>query len=459
MAQVQLPADMASVVIDLWRRSVSDRRSQFALWGAGNCLIYLALLLGVPTFPVFVGLFFITFLAHQPHKVLSPLTVLYIYYGAWFIFAPAVASLYIGVLDLVEYRMAFALAYSVFSTAVVSLVLGEALGLSSTRNLIRLPDISPAGLTTIIGALYVIASLSILGIIMRSGGLGPWLDNPGDAFLNRGGSGVFVVISHFSSLALAAATAYIAYRGRQWSLLLCFIAWVLVTSPVHGSKLQIGLLLLVAVMPWLVSSRFWSWKLAALLIGGVVIFLGGMFLRHQSILSSLGMVLSTANYFTALQNLAMSLRDFPTDFLSTFLLPFNKIGMLLGLQDSSAYFDMNHFLTDMYYPERWAMKATEQWPVETDLYLNFGFALGLPIIFVFFFLHGWLYGFAQKTNSVGAWFAVVMVVVGMISHLRGSLYNHVDFYMYPYIAVMFILMSGWQLFPDRSTNIGHYKTI
>lgn len=449
MSEMRLATDGVGFAGAAWRKLV-DPAGQMTFWVLGNGLICLALVLGAPVFQVFVALFVLTFFVHQPHKVLSPLTVLYIYYGAWFIFAPAVASIYSGVLNLNEYRLAFVLAHAVFSTAALALTAGEKLGLVAKGAPAELPDISPARLAMVIGVLYVIATASVLAIVMRSGGIQVWMDNPGDAFLNRGGTGAFVVISHFSSLALAACTAYAAYRGRRISLLACFVIWVLVTSPVHGSKLQIGLLLLVAAMPWLVSAKFWSWKLAVLLLGGVVLFIGGMFMRHQDIFRSVGMILTTANYFTALENLAVSLRDFPPNFMSTFFLPFNKIGMIMGIQDSSSYFDMNHFLTDIYYPSSWAMKATEQWPVETDLYLNFGFVLGLPLIFVFFFLHGWIYGHAQRVNSVGAWFAVVMITVGMISHLRGSLYNHVDFYMYPYILAMFFLMRGWKLFRPGS---------
>ena len=38
-----------------------------------------------------------------------------------------------------------------------------------------------------------------------------------------------------------------------------------------------------------------------------------------------------------------------------------------------------------------------------------------------------------------------MLTVGMISHLRGSLYNHVDLYLYPYILAAMIAMGGWKL--------------
>lgn len=55
-------------------------------------LIYQALILRADLSGVYIGLFFLTFLRHQPRKVLPPPTVLYIHYGARFV-----------VLDLVQY--------------------------------------------------------------------------------------------------------------------------------------------------------------------------------------------------------------------------------------------------------------------------------------------------------------------------------------------------------------------
>jgi hypothetical protein len=103
---------------------------------------------------------------------------------------------------------------------------------------------------------------------------------------------------------------------------------------------------------------------------------------------------------------------------------------------------MNHYLTDTYFPMYWASRATEQWPVETDLYLNFKFFGGLPLIAIYLLIVGYIYGVATKVNSLGHWLVAFLMSVFMISHLRGSLINHTDFYMYPYFVMVFLLFRN-----------------
>lgn len=415
----------------------------------GSTLIYGVYSLGLPTFPFFLALFGVTALIHRPRFALSPLTVLYLYYAAWFVAAPAFAEIYKGDLGLPEYNLAFAFAYSTLGLAAMAIQWGESIALrqpSLPSWFNRLPAApSDKALYIIIALLYALASAAVAMIVLRSGGIERWMANPGAAFLARGGTGAFVILSHFSSLALAAISGYVAFRNRNYWPVAIFLVWLSATFPVHGSKLQIALLITMVLSPWIFRARFLSWITAALVAGGGAVFLGGMLLRHHNLLSSWEKVVSTLNYFTALENLAMSVRDLAPGFLQTFFMPFNKIGMLLGLVPADSYFDMNHYLTDLYYPGKWARRATEQWPVETDMYLNFFFVGGLPIVFLFFAAHGYLFGLAKRLNSMGSLFAVTMITIGMISHLRGSIYNHVDFYLYPYILLMFLLMLNWNI--------------
>ena len=340
----------------------------------GHCLIYVLYFLDQQTFPVFIILYSLLFFFCQPTRVLSPLTMLYLYYGAWFIFAPATAPIYIGQLKVPEYRLSFAFAFSVFSIAALSLVWGERLGRKTIFPPIALPDLPSKKITPVLLALYALSTAAVLAVVVGSGGFKTWISNPGDAFLNRSGTGAYVILSHFSSLLLAMITGVSAYRWKRYWLLVLFCAWVAITSPVHGSKMQISLLLILSFSPWLVSAKFWSWKLAAFLGLGVAIFVLGMLFRHQNILSTWETMLSTANYFTALQNLAISIRDFEPDFITTFFLPFNKIWITLGWIDSSSYFDMNHMLTDTYYPDRWAMLGSK--PIDhVDLLRQIGFKI------------------------------------------------------------------------------------
>lgn len=404
---------------------------------------------GIPSHSYFLVIFALTVVAYPPKFALSPLSFLYLYYGIWFAIAPGIATTYVGKLARPEYSLAFALAYVTFGLCAFAIVIGERL----SAQLMELPKWTqhlpspPRSRTAlwVIALLYVVSTTAVILIVLRSGGFETWIANPGDAFLNRGGTGMFVVLSHFASLTLAALTGYLAYREQKYWLLVPFLAWVVVTSPVHGSKLQIALLIVVALSPWLIRARFVSWTTAALVIGGTVVFFAGMLMRHQDIFQSWSTIVTTMNYFSALENLAVSLRDLAPGLMQTFFMPFNKVGMLLGMFPADSYFDMNHYLTDIYYPEKWAIKATEQWPVETDLWLNFYFVGGLPLVFLFFTAHGYLFGLAKRMNTMGTVFAITMIMMGMVSHLRGSLYNHVDFYLYPFIAVAALAMLQWPL--------------
>jgi hypothetical protein len=437
----------------------SERTPTFVLgFGvvAAALVMCTAYLLGLPTSPLFVVLFLALLACAPPTYAVSPLTMIYFYYGLWFVIAPRISNAYAGhTLDLVEYRLAFCFAFCTFATAVLAARLGTQSGVSQRRShepqtrhdaprtARHLPQIS---LPTVIVLVAVASTVFVYWIVAASGGLQRWISAPGDAFLGRQGSGVFVVASHFCSQIFAALVGYYAYTRRVIWPLAAFIAWLALTSPVHGSKMQISLLLLLMLLPWLRSLPLVSFGAAAVFAGVTASILIGFQLRGFDFSDSSRLVGYFA-YFSALENLAMSLRDFDPDFLLTFFLPFNKLFSPVGLSDPKLYFDMNHLLTDIYLPHTWAIRATEQWPVETDLYLNFYFFGGLPLVFGYFFLCGWIDGISRRDQCLGAYFVVIMTTVQILSHLRGSLYNHIDFYMVPYLIISYFLLRKLR-FPE-----------
>jgi hypothetical protein len=423
---------------------------------AGALVMCTAYVLGLPTSPLFVVLFLAILAIAPPAYAVSPLTMIYFYYGLWFVIAPSISNSYAGrTLDLEEYRLAFCFAFCTFATAVLAARLGTQSGLRhrrshEARTLYNAPQTAPRlaqiSLPTVIVLVAVASTVFVYLIVAASGGLERWMSAPGDAFLGRQGSGVFVVASHFSSQVLAALVGYYAYTRRVVWPLAAFIAWLALTSPVHGSKMQISLLLLLMLLPWLRAMPLVSFGAAAVFAGVTASILIGFQLRGFDFSDSSRLV-GYFVYFSALENLATSLRDFDPDFLLTFFLPFNKLLTPVGLSDPKLYFDMNHLLTDIYLPHNWAMRATEQWPVETDLYLNFYFFGGLPLVFGYFFLCGWIEGVSRRDQCLGAYFVVIMTTVQILSHLRGSLYNHIDFYMVPYLIISYFLLRKLR-FPD-----------
>lgn len=415
----------------------------------GLIVVWTMYLVNGPTFVVFSLFFFLILIAKPPKCAFSPLSVFYAYYGVSYILAPMFADRYSNVLQLKEYSLSLAFAFTVFTLGVLSIQLGEFIALRKSKSVERAPmsigtwASDQETLKKLIAVLYVTSTLLIVAIVLSSGGIDRWWSGPGAAFLNRAGSGPYVVLSHFSSVMLALLVGYMSFVRKSLKYLLFFVVWLFLTSPVHGSKLQISLLVLLVALPWLKNLALFKAKALSMYITLVGIFLAGLIIRQPNA-SAMSIVKSSLNYFSVLENLAISVRDFQPDILKTFFLPFVKFQTPIGLAQANMYYDMNHFLTDKYYPQTWAIRATEQWPVETDLYLNFKFFGGLPLVALYLFICGYVYGRAVKEDSLGHWAAAFLMTVFMFSHLRGSLINHTDFYMYPFIFFVFYILRNFQ---------------
>ncbi|MFN3453898.1 MAG: polymerase [Pseudobdellovibrio sp.] len=419
-----------------------------------NLIVYILGLLGVwgtyftsgPTFYVFVVFFLVHFILYPAKRAFSPLSIFYAYYGLWYVVAPLYAGRYQDKLFLAEYSLSVAMVYTVFGLGILAIRLGAKSGQKCADLKLCAKDENPQhfsykvdNLKYVISFLYVTSTVLVFMIIYSSGGVTKWIENQGDAFLNRAGSGVYVVLSHFSSILLALLSGYFAYNQRRILYLYLFFVWVFLTCPVHGSKMQISLLIILACLPWLREMRLKSFR--SMLLYGllVVVFLVGLYSRSQHV-DFATVAKSSLNYFSTLENLAVSVRDFEPSFLKTFFLPFEKFKTPIGLSRPDLYYDMNHYLTDIYYPEAWKIRATEQWPVETDMYLNFKFYFGLPLVFFYLWILGYFYGRAIKKNNLGQWGVSFLMTITMISHLRGSLINHIDFYMYPFILILYVIL-------------------
>ncbi|AEJ18681.1 hypothetical protein [Gracilinema caldarium] len=228
-----------------------------------------------------------------------------------------------------------------------------------------------------------------------------------------------------------------------------FLGWLIVISPVHGSKLQIAMFLVIAFLPWLRNLKILDKRIILLTVALTAIFIAGLLFRGFDLRKPQQLVSGIFYYFNTLDLLVVAVRDFRPSFLTTFFLPFNKFLTPFGLSNPNLYYDMNHFLTAMYFPEAWQIRATQQWPVETDLYLNFYFFGGLWIFFLYMYWLNKLCRYLESRNDLGGWLASFWLTMILISHLRGSLYNHTDFYVFPMILMVYLLLKRYKFDPAQ----------
>ncbi|MDQ2164210.1 MULTISPECIES: O-antigen polymerase [Vibrio] len=417
---------------------------KFSYSVVGVIFVWMSINSDFSSFYVFSFFFITTILLNIPRDILSPLNILFAYYGLWFFLSPLLGSGYSDeLLNSYDYRVSIGLVFTNFIICLYGIKFGILIGKSINTNPQFFAIDKDSTFRKILG-LYFLSSLMIFMIINSSGGINVWLDNPGDAFLNRAGSGVYVILSHFSSIILSSLVGLYAYKYKSFSMWLIFFVWLLLTSPVHGSKFQISLLFILSLLPWLRERKTFSLTSILLVTSFLMIFLLGMIFRDADI-TNVDKLFNLFNYFSTLHNLAISVSDFEPGSEFTFWLPFNKFLSPFGLDSGVEYYDMNHYLTDIYYPQAWEIRATEQWPVETDLYLNFYFFAGLPFIFFYMVAIGAIYKRSIVTSSFGISIVSLLMTIFMISHLRGSLYNHTDFYMIPYMVIIFLIFRYYKI--------------
>lgn len=430
-------------------RTLIDFSLALALTLLGTLVLWAGYVFGVSSLPVYAVLWFALVLLARPRLLLSPLAVIHVYYFIFFLVAPTFALNHEGD-DFASFPfyLAYGMIFMTHAVASCGALIGERSGLRRSLEVkcrFDCGQVDPRNLRIVINSLFVLSTVLVGTIVQVSGGLGYWIDAPGDAFLNRSGSGVFVVLSHFTTFCLASLVGYYSYVTQRRTPLLYFFLWLVITSPVHGSKQLISLFLILSLTPWVRAWRVGSTSAVLLSLTLLTVFFFGLYLRNISWITPEEAVPYALNYFTTLRNLVMLYEDFEPGFLQTFFLPFNKFLTPFGLSDPTLYYDMNHLLTDKYFPEAWEIRATEQWPVEADLYLNFFFIFGLPLPFIYTYLIGRVYARAKLTNNLGIWVVSMLLVLSITSHLRGSIYNHVDFYLYPMFFLVYLLLKRYSL--------------
>ena len=390
-------------------------------------------------------------------KLVSPKSILYFYYLVWFVVAPLLASRYRNVFTSPnDLNYSYLMLSICFLIARLSIDLGQYFGgkvrmrSTSDENVAR-HSLSPILIFT---SIFLSASICFILVMASSGGIVQWVGDPGNAFLNRAGSGFYVVLGHFFTYLASAYAGYIYFVSRfGWSKLagVIFVVWLFLFSIVIGSKYQLLLFILTFLTPLCYKRKLLSRLGFYISCLGIVVFILGLWSRNTSWITLRDIIPYSLNYFDTLDLLLVVTKDFPAGFMETFWLPFNKFLTPIGLSDAKLYYDMSHYLTDIYFPNSWAIRATSQWPVEADLYLNFYFFGGLPLFSIFFFISGFLWSWAQRRATIASLFIGLFCVINILPHLRGSLYNHVDFYQIPMIFLAAFVLN--RLVPGKKYSL------
>ncbi|MEZ4704600.1 MAG: hypothetical protein R3A11_05330 [Bdellovibrionota bacterium] len=291
------------------------------------------------------------------------------------------------------------------------------------------------------GHIWVSAGLMaafLMLYVLKTGGVSRWILEGGRNFLYRQGAGLFYLGFIFSLNYMLICVGFLSHRDKKRGYLALSFLLVGMLSVFIGSKIKILLSLLCLGYPFLYEKKFLTIKNIKFigLAAGIVVVLFA--LRYRGDQNVGAYIQYITKYFNTYEALLISVRDIEPQPFMTFFLPFNKISNLLFGTD--LHYDLSLYLTSIYYSTHYSINATVQWPIETDMYLNFGYWFGLPVLALFFALYNMIFFFMISRGNLGGLFFALNIALYFMGHLRSSVIYWTDFYYFPALLGAYVLL-------------------
>lgn len=385
-----------------------------------------------------------------PSYLFSPRSVLFGYYGLWYVLPLLFGERYQNMNYPSEtITLAAWMLYATLTISAVTLFASEqiihrkvALVLSARPVGERLgPQHRLKNPRTLMFLLLLGCLLAVAGLVQTTGGIQPWIDDPGQTFLRREGGGVFSILLMFSSMLFALVAGHIGRNSRGISTYIFASLVLIALSPFLGGKMQNFLSFFFLMAPTVFESKPRGKLLIWAFLLFIATFLGGIYARNFTWITPGELISYSLNYFSTFELLVISLKDFDPSWFNTVFLPFNKFLSPFGIRED-VFYDMSAWLTSIYYPENWEIRATEQWPIETDLYMSFYFVFGLPFVALYMLATQYAFSKAISVRSLGWIFVGCHMSFSLMSHLRGGLILWNDLYTYPaYLLALLALRN------------------
>lgn len=379
-----------------------------------------------------------TFLFYKPNNLLHPNIAIFAFYFLWLIL-PAFLNLILALMEwnyvlpwgqLTFWHDLSAYTLLQIELTFLTLYLGcHFLGNpkpSATPNQVNTPD----GILTIsLASVVVLSSLTLLTALLfahLAGGWDAWLNDYSYTYLmGRQGLGAF----NFALIALGNLTVFLlglrnfAHRGGLLGLLPALIV-ILPLGYVGGFKSRLMFLIFLFLFPYIIRIV----PRVRLLAAGFLIFLAMLYLltlvRTSGFYASPAAFLEMmAGYFNSypLHDKVVTSRG--PDFFQTTFQVFVKPMIYLGIIGPDVDFDLSVMLTKEFFPDQWNLeRGTQQWPIETDMYLNY---FGVPFQFIpllcYSALLSWLFRAAITRQNYFVMPIYALEFLRVFSTMRGAL--------------------------------------
>lgn len=291
------------------------------------------------------------------------------------------------------------------------------------------------------------AMITILGLyyfISRTGGLSSWVNDYSFTYLTKKkGSGLlnFLLIHMANFLAMLFGVYVFCNKKVRLVTVLAILSVLVIAALLQGLKSRIFLFLIFFLIIPLSKTKISIVIGTFVFLAFLLLFSSAMYIRSNGFYSNPAMLMEYfLNYFNTIFLHDMILKDMEPGVFQTLGMATNKWIMLSGFKPEQEFFDISIWLTATYFPKQWYLEsATQQWPLETELYLNFGnhFLWVIPILIYSVFICV-LFGFSRNRACM---YIYVYELLLLLSLFRGSLFQWIGVFN----IIVYIMLAAFSL--------------
>ncbi|MFN7834994.1 MAG: hypothetical protein ACK5NY_04265 [Burkholderiaceae bacterium] len=316
-----------------------------------------------------------------------------------------------------------------------------------TRHRACLAPQEPMRVTVNTKAVWMLVGVNVLLVLLflqSTAGIGAWINDYSATYLSkREGHGLLNIITITVGNALAFIMG-VWTRNSQRKLLIIVLAIIALgmQAYMNGFKGRLIFLMLIFFAPWLALVEL---RIKTLIIGATAFF---SLLYLTTLVRTDGYYASAPfflemliNYFNAhqLHDWVVTSRD--PGLLQTVGQIFTKPAQLLGLVGPEADFDISVMLTKEFFPDHWYLEsATQQWPLETEAYLNYyGFYFSWIPMLLYAYIISRLFRSAVIRKNLWLLPLFVLEFNRIFTVMRGTLIPWEIFFMIVQYPVVYML--------------------
>lgn len=375
----------------------------------------------------------LTYFMFRPERVLHPNNMLFAFFGLYVVLSSTL-NLVLSLIDW-EYVLPWGQQvywdsfspYLFFQAESTFLVLFFGFhAFSRDPPQVAAPPVTVVVHGPLLQLLYAINVVLVLWFLQSTAGIGAWLDDYSFTYLTkREGHGLLNVVNLTVGNALVFLLGVNLYYARR-KLVAVALAMpaIFLQAYVNGFKGRLLFLIMLFFAPWLLSMKLKARTLLLFTVGFFVLLYLATLVRSEGFYASWTFFLEMLiGYFNAYQlhDYILTSRD-PALFETVHQI-FTKPAQMLGLAGADADFDLSVMLTKEFFPDQWDLEhATQQWPLDTELYLNY---YGLWFGWIPLLLYSWVVSRLYRASVLRLQLCLVPVFImefqRIFSALRGTL--------------------------------------